>query len=50
MNEHRTAVILFAVAVAIVIAVASVTTLERVNSELRGTGWHDGAREAAPSA
>ena len=31
MNEHRTALVLFAVALAIVTLVASVTTLERVN-------------------
>jgi hypothetical protein len=29
MSDHRTAVILFGIAVAIVIAIASVTTLER---------------------
>jgi hypothetical protein len=32
MNKHRTALILFAVALGVVIAVASVTTLERVNT------------------
>jgi hypothetical protein len=32
MNEHRTALVLFAVALAIAIVVASVTTLERVNT------------------
>lgn len=32
MNEHRTALVLFAVALAIAILVASVTTLERVNT------------------
>jgi hypothetical protein len=32
MNEHRTALVLFAVALGVVIAVASVTTLERVNT------------------
>ena len=32
MNEHRTALALFAVALAIAIVVASVTTLERVNT------------------
>jgi len=32
MDEHRTALVLFAVALGVVIAVASVTTLERVNT------------------
>jgi hypothetical protein len=32
MIEHRTALVLFAVALAIVTLVASVTTLERVNT------------------
>ena len=32
MHEHRTALVLFAVALGVVIAVASVTTLERVNT------------------
>jgi hypothetical protein len=32
MNEHRTALALFAVALAIAVVVASVTTLERVNT------------------
>ena len=32
MNQHRTALVLFAVALGIVIAIASVTTLERVNT------------------
>jgi hypothetical protein len=32
MNEHRTALALFAVALAIAIVVASVTTMERVNT------------------
>jgi hypothetical protein len=32
MNAHRTALVLFAVALGVVIAVASVTTLERVNT------------------
>jgi hypothetical protein len=32
MSEHRTALVLFAVALAIAIVIASVTTLERVNS------------------
>jgi hypothetical protein len=32
MNAHRTALVLFAVALGIVIAAASVTTLERVNT------------------
>jgi hypothetical protein len=32
MNAHRTALFLFAVALGVVIAVASVTTLERVNT------------------
>ena len=32
MNDHRTALVLFAVALGVVIAVASVTTLERVNT------------------
>jgi hypothetical protein len=48
MNEHRTAVILFGVALAIAIALASVTTLDR--RDKRGSGWHDGASEAAPAA
>lgn len=33
MNEHRTALALFALALAIVIVVASVTTLERVGTQ-----------------
>jgi hypothetical protein len=33
MHEHRTALVLFAVAVGIAIVVASVTTLERVNTQ-----------------
>jgi hypothetical protein len=33
MNEHRTAFVLFAVALAIAIMVASVTTLEGVNTQ-----------------
>jgi hypothetical protein len=32
MNAHQTALILFAVALGVVIAIASVTTLERVNT------------------
>jgi hypothetical protein len=32
MNEHRTALVLFAIALGVVVAVASVTTLERVNT------------------
>lgn len=32
MNEHRTALLLFAVTLGVVVAVASVTTLERVNT------------------
>jgi hypothetical protein len=32
MNEHRTALVLFAVALAIAIVIASVTTLERVDT------------------
>ena len=32
MNEHRTALVLFAVAFGVVVAVASVTTWERVNT------------------
>ena len=32
MNKHRTALVLFAVALGVVVAVASVTTLERVNT------------------
>jgi hypothetical protein len=32
MNKHRTALFLFAVALGVVVAVASVTTLERVNT------------------
>jgi hypothetical protein len=39
MNKHRTALILFAVALAVVVVVASVTTLEQVVSN-----------DAAPSA
>jgi hypothetical protein len=34
MNEHRTALVLFAVALALAIVVASVTTLERVNTHM----------------
>ena len=41
MNEHRTALVLFAVALAIAILVASVTTLERVNT-------HSASNEAPP--
>jgi hypothetical protein len=33
MHEHRTALVLFAVAVGIAVVVASVTTLERVNTQ-----------------
>jgi hypothetical protein len=32
MNKHRTALVLFAVALGVVIVVASVTTLEHVNT------------------
>ena len=32
MNEHRTALFLFAIALGVVVAMASVTTLERVNT------------------
>ena len=32
MNKHRTALILFAVALAVVVVVASVTTVEQVNT------------------
>ena len=32
MNSHRTALILFAVALAVAVVVASVTTLEQVNT------------------
>ena len=32
MNKHRTALILFAVALGVVIAVASVTTVEQLNT------------------
>ena len=32
MNKHRTALILFAVALGVVVVVASVTTLEQVNT------------------
>jgi len=32
MNEHRTALVLFAVALVVVVAIASVTTLERVDT------------------
>jgi hypothetical protein len=32
MNEHRTALVLFAVALGVVVAVASVTTLAHVNT------------------
>ena len=32
MNKHRTALILFAVALSVVVVVASVTTLEHVNT------------------
>jgi hypothetical protein len=41
MNEHRTALVLFAVALAIAILVASVTTLERVNT-------HQASNDAPP--
>jgi hypothetical protein len=41
MNKHRTALILFAVALGVVIAVASVTTLENVNT-------HKGSGDAIP--
>jgi hypothetical protein len=34
MNKHRTALILFAVALAVVVVVASITTLERVNTRI----------------
>jgi hypothetical protein len=32
MNKHRTALVLYAVALGVVVAVAFVTTLERVNT------------------
>ena len=32
MNKHRTALILFAIALAVVVVVASVTTVEQVNT------------------
>jgi hypothetical protein len=38
MNEHRTAVILFGVALAIVIALASVTTLDRRDTRIASNG------------
>jgi hypothetical protein len=41
MNEHRTALVLFAVALGVVVAVATVTTLERVNT-------HKVSNEATP--
>ena len=41
MNEHRTALVLFAVALGVAIAVAYVTTLERVNT-------HKVSNEAMP--
>jgi hypothetical protein len=41
MNEHRTALILFAVALGVVVAVASVTTLENVST-------HKGSGDAVP--
>jgi hypothetical protein len=41
MNEHRTALVLFAVALAIAILVASVTTLERLNT-------HQASNDAPP--
>jgi hypothetical protein len=41
MNEHRTALVLFAVALAIAILVASVTTLERVTT-------HSASNDAPP--
>jgi hypothetical protein len=41
MNEHRTALVLFSVALCIVIAVAFVTTLERVNT-------HTASNDAQP--
>jgi len=42
MPEHRTALVLFAVALGVVIAVAATTTFERVNMRKAST-------EAAPS-
>ena len=38
MNEHRTAVILFGIALAIVIAVASLTTLDRADIRI-ASNW-----------
>jgi hypothetical protein len=38
MNEHRTAVILFGIAPAIVIALASVTTLDRRDTRIASNG------------
>ena len=51
-GEYRTAVILFGVALAVAIVIASLTTLERGNIRIASNGapWHDGASEAAPSA
>jgi hypothetical protein len=38
MNEHRTAVILFGIALAIVIALASLTTLDRTDTRIASNG------------
>jgi hypothetical protein len=42
MNDHRTAVIQFGVALAIVIALASVTTLDRRDTRIASNGAPDG--------
>jgi len=48
-GEHRTAVILFGIALAIAIAIASVATLERTDTRIASNGAPaDGASEAAP--
>ena len=52
MKKHRTALVLFAVALGVVVAVASVTTLEHVNTHKvkRCHAGHDRACEAAFTA
>ena len=48
MNAHRTAVILFGVAVAIVIGIASVTTLDRAHMRKAGSAPADTIGLARP--
>jgi hypothetical protein len=48
MSQHRTAVILFGIALAVVVALASVTTLERRNTHIASNGSPVGTGLARP--